>query len=188
MSADKDIQIRIISDKFQPFTSSFYNLASIFSVFSVLLVLSLLLLSVSFFTITTLIALGGSRNDHVAFGFKPTPPPNKGSVTTTSPPDQTSSKYHFITKWGSEGSGDGQFRDPDGIAVDSSGNVYVADDMDNHRIQKFNSNGKFITKWGSPGKGDGQFDRPSAIAFDSTGNMYVSEFGNSRIQKFAPDT
>ena len=37
--------------------------------------------------------------------------------------------------------------DPNGIAVDSSGNVYVAD-ADNNRIQKFNSNGTFITKWG----------------------------------------
>jgi NHL repeat len=42
----------------------------------------------------------------------------------------------FATKWGSHGSGDGQFIIPDGVAVDSSGNVYVADAF-NHRIQKF---------------------------------------------------
>ena len=54
----------------------------------------------------------------------------------------------FITKWGSNGSADGQFNDPQGVAVDSSGNVYVADYY-NNRIQKFNSNGTFITKWGS---------------------------------------
>ena len=41
---------------------------------------------------------------------------------------------------------------PKGIATDSSGNVYVAD-MDNNRIQKFDSNGNFITKWGSHGTG-----------------------------------
>ena len=33
----------------------------------------------------------------------------------------------FITKWGSSGSEDGQFNYPVGVAVDSSGNVYVAD-------------------------------------------------------------
>ena len=37
-----------------------------------------------------------------------------------------------------------------GVATDSSGNVYVAD-IDNNRIQKFDSNGNFITKWGSNG-------------------------------------
>ena len=42
----------------------------------------------------------------------------------------------FLTKWGSWGSGDGQFKYPYGVAVDSSGNVYVAD-TGNNRIQKF---------------------------------------------------
>ena len=45
---------------------------------------------------------------------------------------------------------DGQFDFPSGIDVDSSGNVYVTDES-NHRIQKFDSNGKFITKWGFNG-------------------------------------
>ena len=43
---------------------------------------------------------------------------------------------NFITKWGSEGDGEGQFDIPEGIAIDSSGNVYVAD-THNSRIQKF---------------------------------------------------
>ena len=46
----------------------------------------------------------------------------------------------FITKWGSDGTADGQFSGPAGVAVDSSGNVYVAD-LGNNRIQKFTSNG-----------------------------------------------
>lgn len=43
---------------------------------------------------------------------------------------------NFLTKWGSFGSGDGQFDRPYGAAVDLSGNVFVAD-MGNNRIQKF---------------------------------------------------
>ncbi|GAF84493.1 unnamed protein product, partial [marine sediment metagenome] len=69
----------------------------------------------------------------------------------------TLSGYEFVLKWGSEGSGDGQFDGISGVAVDSSGNVYVADN-ENHRIQKFTSDGAFLIKWGSQGSGDGQFD------------------------------
>lgn len=47
-----------------------------------------------------------------------------------------SQTYEFVTKWGSYGTGDGQFNLPNGIAVNSSDNVYVAD-RDNHRVQKF---------------------------------------------------
>ena len=42
----------------------------------------------------------------------------------------------FLTKWGTYGSGDGQFINPTGVAVDGSGNVFVGD-TGNHRIQKF---------------------------------------------------
>ena len=42
----------------------------------------------------------------------------------------------FLLKWGSLGTGDGQFNTPHGIAVDSSNNIYVAD-TNNARIQKF---------------------------------------------------
>ena len=44
--------------------------------------------------------------------------------------------------------------------------MYVVD-IDNDRIQKFDSNGNFITKWGSKGTGDGEFKTPIGIAVDS---------------------
>ena len=58
------------------------------------------------------------------------------------------SEGNFITKWGTPGSGDGQFTRPGDIAVDSEGNTYVTD-QGNNRVQKFDSEGNFITKWGS---------------------------------------
>ena len=42
----------------------------------------------------------------------------------------------FVSKWGTEGTGDGQFDWPTGVAVVSDGSVYVAD-TNNSRIQKF---------------------------------------------------
>lgn len=90
--------------------------------------------------------------------------------------------YRFVTKWGYLA--DGQFSNPNGIAVDASGNVYVADSR-NERIQKFNSNGTFITKWGSTGSLDGQFLSPMGISVDASGNVYVADTYNERIQKFS---
>lgn len=84
------------------------------------------------------------------------------------------SGYSFLTKWGINGSGDGQFIYPYGVAVDSSGNVYVGD-SGNNRIQKFSSSGILLTKWGTFGSGDGQFSEPSAIAVDSSGSVYVAD-------------
>ncbi len=102
---------------------------------------------------------------------------------------------------GVSGTGDGEFYGPGGIAVDSSGNVYVVDTA-NYRIQKFNSSGTFLGWWGKDdlgstgwhepgtgrtgvsGVGDGEFDEPSGLAVDSAGNVYVVDTANYRIQKF----
>ena len=78
----------------------------------------------------------------------------------------------FITKWG----GNGAFINPWGIAIDSSGNVYVADQV-HQRIAKFTNNGTFIADWSSQ-------INPTDIAIDSSDNVYVTEMFDSRIAKF----
>ncbi|HZD82220.1 MAG TPA: 6-bladed beta-propeller, partial [Nitrososphaeraceae archaeon] len=89
------------------------------------------------------------------------------------------------TKWGTPGSGDGQFITPTALAANSSNHIYVVD-LGNNRIQKFDSNGNFITKWGTPGSGDGQFMDPIALTVDSAGDVYIVDQGNSRIEVFSP--
>lgn len=92
----------------------------------------------------------------------------------------------FVTKWGSEGTGDGQFASLESLDVDSQGNVYVAD-HDNNRILKFSGNGEFVSAWGSEGTEPGQFDGPSGLAVDNEDNVFVTENDNHRVQKFTSD-
>ena len=99
----------------------------------------------------------------------------------------------FVTTWGCECDGDGEFRLPHGVAVASDGNVYVSE-VNNNRIQKFTSSGVFVTTWGidattvpssgGRGSGEGEFDRPHGVAVASDGSVYVADTHNSRIQKF----
>jgi len=106
----------------------------------------------------------------------------------------------FSLEWGTEGTGEGQFAKPKGVAVASDGSVYVAD-SGNNRIQKFTAEGVFVSKWGTNGSGnrllewlwskwgtaEGQFDYPAAVAVASDGSVYVADSGNNRIQKFTAD-
>ena len=88
----------------------------------------------------------------------------------------------FLGRWGSEGSGDGEFNLPTDIAVDGGGSVYVADG--GNYLQKFDANGTFLSRWGEHGAGDGQFNAPCGIAVDDSGNVYVADTYNHRVQKF----
>jgi len=109
----------------------------------------------------------------------PTPTPQPPIFNAGTVPSTTS----FISKFGSFGTGNGQLKNPCGINLDSTGNIYVAD-ITNHRIQKFTSTGTYISQFGSFGTNDGQFKYPSHVAIDAFGNIYVCDTNNGRIQKF----
>ena len=91
--------------------------------------------------------------------------------------------YQYLKQWGSKGSAFGQFLTPNGIVVDSSGNVYVTD-TGNSRIQKFDSNGNFITKWNFKDPTNGQFVSPEGLAVDSSGHVYVTNYNSNMVIKF----
>ena len=99
---------------------------------------------------------------------------------------------------GNYGSADGtgtgaSFSYPVGVAVDASGNVYVADTQDD-TIRKITPAGVVTTLAGSPGvqgSSDGtgpgaSFNRPEGVAVDAAGNIYVADFSNDTIRKITP--
>jgi tripartite motif-containing protein 71 len=88
-----------------------------------------------------------------------------------------------LASWGSDGSGDGQFKGLSSVAVDPINNkVYVADPI-NSRIQVFDSTGKFLTKWSIP-----EWGQPSGfedLAIDlQRGRLYASSATMNAILVF----
>jgi sugar lactone lactonase YvrE len=100
---------------------------------------------------------------------------------------------------GVSGSADGtgtaaQFSDPLGVAVDSIGNVYVADAYNNHTIRKIAPGGVVTTYAGTAGLSGGadgtgpaaRFYYPAGVAVDSAGNLFVADRGAHTIRRITP--
>lgn len=94
----------------------------------------------------------------------------------------------------SDGTGtNAQFSAPEGIAVDASGNAYVADTL-NHTIREVTPAGAVTTIAGTAGvfgavDGTGNaalFNRPTGLAIDGSGNLYVTDFYNHTVRKIMP--
>ncbi len=96
-------------------------------------------------------------------------------------------------------SGDGgpateaQFNWPAGVAVDRSGNVYVADSFGNNRVRRIDAATGIVRTVAGTGQkdfgGDGgpailaRLNSPTSVAVDATGNVYVLDSGNQRVRK-----
>ena len=86
-----------------------------------------------------------------------------------------------VLSFGKEGSGEGMFKNPLGVAV-SDGDEIVVADCGNHRVQVFDSNGTFLRSFGHKGENAGEFIYPNGIAIDNDKNVFVADMGNHRVQ------
>lgn len=109
----------------------------------------------------------------------------------------------FLTKWGGEGSGDGELYYPWDVAVDPASGATFVTDQGNNRVVRYDASGKFVSAWGWGvsdgsaayqictsgcragiyGAGTGQFKDPAWIATDGA-HVYVADSNNARVQKF----
>ena len=83
----------------------------------------------------------------------------------------------YQAKWGTAGSGNTNFTNPGQVAIDASGNIYIADNG-NSRIKKHQADGTYTSSITS-GLG-----ATTGVAVDASGNIYVVDSGNTRIKKF----
>lgn len=86
----------------------------------------------------------------------------------------------LLASFGEEGSGQGAFARPKGLAVDGDGNIWVVDSlMDN--IQIFDGDGRLLLVIGGRGRDKGEFWSPGGIAIEGD-LVYVADTFNNRIQ------
>ena len=105
----------------------------------------------------------------------------------------TSERDHFIhdssgkkkTTIGSEGSGELQFNQPQGIAI--TGEVIYVAEYSGNRIHKLTTGGEFLGTFAESLSDIGQFDCPFDIKISPNGMVYVADKENDRVQVFHPD-
>ena len=134
---------------------------------------------------------GKSSASGIGFRWNNLSPVQQGDLAYKDVSGTASKVVSFQQAWGRPGYGDSLFSGAYGIATDTDGNIYVADNG-NHGIQKFDARGRFIARWGKRGppakwwdRGTyGKFSYPQWVATDKDNNVYVTESPLHRIQKF----
>lgn len=76
------------------------------------------------------------------------------------------------------------FNMPTGVAISSTGDIFVSDGYGNARVHKFSADGKLLLSWGEPGPGKSQFRLPHNIWIDKADRVWIADRENHRVQIF----
>ena len=79
------------------------------------------------------------------------------------------------------------FNMPSGLAISSSGELYVSDGYGGHRVHKFSADGELLLSWGKQGTGPGEFALLHNIWVDERERVLICDRENDRIQLFNSD-
>lgn len=118
----------------------------------------------------------------------------KGNLFVLSAGSNTIRKFQLgsnitqVLQWGGTGGGLGKLRlnRMSGIAISSSGKIFVAD-TGNSRIDVFDVDGQVLGAFGQPGSGPGQIKNPMDVAIGLAAQLFVADYGNDRIDEFSVD-
>lgn len=125
-------------------------------------------------TTTNRFAVADTQNHRIqVFGFNPV---SGGGIA-------------FQFQFGSVGSGNAQFRNPNSVAFGPDGRLFVADtgngaDAGNSRIQMFSETGAYLGTIASAGTNAAQVNMPRGVCVATNGAVIVADTGNHRIQAF----
>ena len=95
-------------------------------------------------------------------------------------------KEEFVGEFGKYGDGDGEFRWPTSIALDSQQNLYLSDEW-LRRVSIYDPRGNFLSKWEVPSPNADTPGAPTNLVFDGDDNLYVVDRTGNCVQVFTKD-
>lgn len=96
------------------------------------------------------------------------------------------SEGKYLATIGTPGGASGELSTPQGIALDTEGNLYVAE-MLSSRISVFDSEGHFKRSIELKGKNGSIFMMPKSLTVDSQGDLWISDMRNANVACLSPD-
>jgi sugar lactone lactonase YvrE len=125
--------------------------------------------------------------------FAADPTNNRVVEFTPSSPTSYPRTGTVVAGTGGAGSGLNQLSGPNGVAVDTAGDLFVADSLNNRVVEyaynaatgSYPASGKVVAGTGTAGAGLTQLSDPQGIALDASGDLFVADYGNNRVQEFA---